>query len=204
MRSIADTLKLTADIIAGLRASIDVDIALIGGYAVISHGAGRTTVDVDFLLYSDLIRENSSEFVDLFKRVLPGHFDTRWVEGSRMIDDPFPYDVLFLTDNSGEYPKMDFIIPRYKWELEGLRKARPLENVPFPVLPVPYLIAMKLRAGGPRDHSDVLDLYPFLSSEEKKETHRLAVSIKRDKNLQLLLETSTSVKKEPDDEDQLI
>lgn len=46
---------------------------------------------------------------------------------------------------------MDFIIARYKWELKGIKEARPLEDIPFPVIPKPYLIAMKLKAGGLKD-----------------------------------------------------
>ncbi|NIM10599.1 MAG: hypothetical protein GTO45_01285 [Candidatus Aminicenantes bacterium] len=65
---------------------------------------------------------------------------------------------------------MDFIIPRYKWELEGLRRAKPLEDIPFPVLSVPYLIAMKLRAGSPGDHSDIIELWGILSAEDKERT----------------------------------
>lgn len=204
MKSIEDTLTLVSDAVTGIRRSIDVDIALVGGYAVISHGVGRTTMDVDFIIYSESIRENPPKFLDLLKNAFPAHFEKKWLEGSRMQDEPFPYDVLFLTDKTGEYPKMDFIIPRYRWELEGLKKAEPLGNIDFPVLAVPYLIAMKLRAGGPQDHSDILNLYQFLTGEEKEETHRLAVLIKRDKNLKKLLAPKKTNPVESEDRDQLI
>ncbi|MCP4218468.1 MAG: nucleotidyl transferase AbiEii/AbiGii toxin family protein [bacterium] len=204
MKSIEDTLTLVADILVDIGQSIEIRAALVGGYAVISHGVGRTTIDVDFLIYAEAGREDFSQLVDLFKAAVPGNFEIKAMEGSRMLGDPFPYNVLFLTDQSGNYPKMDFIIPRYKWELEGLQKAKPLAGIPFPVLSVPYLIAMKLRAGGPRDHSDILDLYRFLSDEDKAETHRLATLIKRDKNLDKLLAPQKTYHMEPEDEDLLL
>jgi len=188
MKSIEDTLKLVADIINILRKTSEVDIALAGGYAVISYGVGRTTMDVDFLIYSGDMQESTSKFVDLFQRTIPERFELKWVEGSRMMDDPFPYDIIFLTDTSGEYPQMDFIIPRYKWELEGLKKAKPLKGIHFPVLGLPYLIAMKLRAGGARDRADILDLFHLLNFQEKEATQKLAVLIKRDKMLRELQE----------------
>jgi hypothetical protein len=204
MKSIEDTLKLVTDIVCDLRKTTDIDIALVGGYAVISHGVGRTTMDVDFLLYSGYIQESSSKFFDLFSRAVPAGFELKWVEGSRMLGDPFPYDVIFLTDKSGEYPKMDFIIPRYRWELEGLKKAKPLKGLPFPVISMPYLIAMKLRAGGPRDHADILDLYRLLNDREKEEAQQLAILIKRDKTLRKLLEPEKMDQDEPGNEDLLI
>lgn len=65
--------------------------------------------------------------------------------------------------------------------------SKPCEDIPFLVLPKPYLIAMKLKAGGPKDNVDIIELLPLLSQEEKKKTEQLAVLIKRDKNLAALL-----------------
>ncbi len=45
------------------------------------------------------------------------------------------------------------------------------------------LIAMKLKAGGPKDNLDIIELYSLLSPEEKQKTHDLAIRIKRDKKL---------------------
>ena len=78
MKSIEDTLKLVNNIVRDLRKTVDIDIALVGGYAVISHGVGRTTMDVDFLLYSGYIQESSSKFVDLFNRAVPPGFELKW------------------------------------------------------------------------------------------------------------------------------
>jgi len=188
MKSIEATLKLVGDIVKELRKSCTVDIALGGGYAVISHGVGRTTTDADFFLYSDIIKEDSNAFFELLKETIPANFEIKIIKGSRMLDDPFPYDIAFLIDRAGEYPQIDFIIARYKWELEGIKRSKPLEDIAFPVLPRPYLIATKLKAGGQKDNYDILELYALLSEEEKRETAELASLIKRDKKLKALLE----------------
>lgn len=203
MKSIEAILNFVNSIAEEVRKTCAVDIVLIGGYAVIAHGVARTTNDVDFYLYSGRIKENSKEFFELFKRAVPGQFKIELVEGSKMIDDPFPYDILFLKDNSGEYPRIDFIIPRYKWELEGIRISKPLEDIPFPVLPGPYLIAMKLKAGGPKDNLDIIELYPTLSGEEQKKTVELAALIRRDKNLAALIKTGKN-KTEKDEDKKLL
>jgi hypothetical protein len=79
----------------------------------------------------------------------------------------------------------------------------PLEDIPFPVLPRPYLIATKLKAGGPKDNYDIIELYGLLSEDEKKETVELASLIRRDKKLKALLEPKKG-DTETDDKNQLI
>jgi len=203
MKSIEAILNFVSSLAAEVRKICDIDIALIGGYAVIAHGVARTTTDVDFYLYSERIKENSREFIELFKHAVPGQFKIELVEGSKMIDDPFPYDILFLKDKSGEYPRIDFIIPRYKWELQGIKISKPLEDIPFPVLPKPYLIAMKLKSGGAKDNLDIIELYSTLSQEEKKKTVELAALIRRDKNLATLIKTEKN-KPETDEDKNLL
>jgi hypothetical protein len=204
MKSIEATLNLLNSIVEKLRRSCSVDIALGGGFAVIAHGVGRTTADVDFYIYSELILENSAAFFELLKKAVPGNFEVNVVEGSKTPDDPFPYDIVFLSDKAGGYPRIDLIIPRFKWELEGIKASKPLEDIPFPVLPKPYLIAVKLRAGGPKDNYDVIELYGLLSEEEKKKTADLAVLARRDRNLAKLLEKAKPEPEEADDKEQLI
>src|SRR3989337_1168928 len=53
MKSIDDTLKPIRDITSALPDKIN--IAITGGVAVILHGVERTTIDVDFCVYSDSI-----------------------------------------------------------------------------------------------------------------------------------------------------
>jgi len=188
MKSIKNTLKLVDDIVKLLSKHGEVNISLIGGYSVIAHGVERTTVDVDFYIYTDTIhRENTSVFVELLKRVVPENFEVKFMKGSKDIEDPFKHDVIFIHDRGGEYSRIDFIVPIYKWELEGIKAAKPLEDIPFPVLSKPYLIATKLRAGSLKDDYDITELYKLLTEEEKKKTLELAKTIKRDKKLDRLI-----------------
>lgn len=188
MKSIEDTLNLVEKIIGSLRKEDKVYIALIGGYAVIAHGVARTTTDVDFCVYANRMKdEGVSSFVQRLKRVAPDGLQIRLSAGSKQTDDPFRHDVIFFEDGSGQYPKMDWIVVRYQWELEGLKKARPLRDFPFPVLPKPYLVAMKLKAGGPKDDFDVIELFGFLKRSEQARARQLAKLIHREKNLSRLL-----------------
>jgi len=204
MKSIKNTLTLVTGIVNELQKSIKIDIALVGGLAVIAYGVGRTTIDIDFLVYSDYVLGGAFKFVELFKKAIPEQFELEFVEGSKMTDDPFPYDIIFLTDSQKEYRPMDFIIARYKWEVEGLLDARMLPDFSFPVLSIPYIIAMKLRAGGPKDHYDILELYNQLTDEEKEKTMNLAKLVKRDKSLLRLLERRQYSREDFFDKDSLI
>ncbi len=103
------------------------------------------------------------------------------------MDDPFKHDVIFMDDRAGEYPRIDLIIAKYKWELEGLEEAKPLEDILFPVLSKPYLVTMKLKAGSLKDDSDIVGLYELMTAQEKKKAFKLARLIHRDKKLKSLL-----------------
>ena len=78
-----------------------------------------------------------------------------------------------------------------------------MEDIAFPVLPKPYLIAMKLRAGGPKDDYDVIELYELLTDEEKIKTNELARIVHKDKKLVRLIKPRKT-KREKEDKDQLI
>ena len=186
MKSIKDTLKIIRDITNAL--PVKVDIALVGGYAAIVHGVERTTIDVDFCVYSNSIHEtNSSEFFKLLTNNLPERFSARLMQGTKIPDDPLKHDIIFLDDNTGEYERIDFLIARYKWELEGIEQAEQIEDIPLPVLSKPYLCAMKLQATGYKDAADVVALIALMTQEEKKKTFELAKQIGRDKKLARLL-----------------
>lgn len=186
MKSIDDTLKIIRDITNAL--PVKVTIVLTGGVAVILHGVERTTIDVDFCLYSESILDtNSAAFFDLLTRSLPKRFQARLVQGSKIPDDPFKHDVIFIDDNEGEYERIDLLIAQYKWELEGIEQAVHFDDVPFPVLSKPYLVAMKLQATGYKDYQDVVSLMGLMTEEEKAKTFELAKRTGRDKKLARLL-----------------
>jgi hypothetical protein len=200
MKSIEDTLKIIHDITNAL--PVKVHIALVGGYAVIAQGVERTTIDVDFCLYSDIIRTNgSAEFFSLLAGRLPKRFSARLVQGTKMADDPLKHDIIFIDDNDGEYERIDFLIAQYKWELEGMEHAEQIGDIPFPVLSKPYLTAMKLQPTGYKDAADVVALMSLMTEEEKTKTLELAKRTHRDKKLARLLATSPEdeVKETPEE-----
>ncbi|GAB4545830.1 MAG: hypothetical protein Fur0020_14760 [Thermodesulfovibrionia bacterium] len=204
MKSIEDTLEMVNKMVKSLSERDRIYIALAGGYGAIAHGVERTTVDVDFCLYADIIHEKGTrEFITLLEDVLPNGIEIKFVEGSKVMDEPSKHDVIFLYDKSGQYPRIDIIIARYKWELEGIRMAKPLEDIPFPVLPKPYLIAMKLKAGSLKDDYDVVEIYSLLTEDEKKKTHELTRLIHRDKRLAELLRPRRP-EREDEDIDQIL
>jgi hypothetical protein len=204
MKSIEDTLKLIDRIAISLARQDEVNIALVGGYAAIAHGVERTTADVDFCIYTEIIHhKNTPAFIEILKNVIPETFELKFIEGGKIMDDPFKHDVIFLHDRAGGYPKIDLIIAKYKWELEGMQQAKPLEDIPFPVLPKPYLITMKLKAGSLKDDFDVVELYNLLTEEEKAKTHELVKLIKRDEKLSRLLKPK-KIEREKEDKDLLL
>lgn len=174
-----------------------ITIALVGGYAIIAHGVERTTLDLDFCLYTDLIHSQGSvAFFNLLRQHLPRRFSVRLLQGSKFLDDPFKHDVIIIEDTEGEYIRVDFLIAQYKWELEGIRQAETMPEIPIPVLSKPYLAAMKLRASGFKDAADVVELVRLMTPEERKKTEELARRIGRDRKLATLLHPPEEVREE--------
>lgn len=187
MKSIEDTLKIIQDIIK--RFPADLDIALIGGYAAVLYGVERTTLDIDFCVYSSAIHSSgdSADFYKLLSGCLPERFDARMIKGSSMQDDPFKHDVIFIEDKMGEFMGIDFLIARYKWELDAIHSAITVEGIPIRVITKPYLAALKLRSTGYKDAGDVVSLMNLMTEDEKAKTFELAKRIGRDKKLENLL-----------------
>jgi len=190
MKSIEDTLKIIQDIIKKFPA--DIDIALIGGYAAVLHGVERTTLDIDFCVYSNIIHStrDPSDFVKLLSKTLPEQFDVKIIRGSEIPDDPFKHDVIFIEDTMGEFIRIDFLIAKYKWELDAIRSAIRIKGIPIPVVTKPYLTALKLRSTGYKDAGDVVTLLRLMTEEEKEKTIELAKKIGRNKKLEMLLSHS--------------
>ena len=204
MKSIEDTLEFVGGLVKAVAEHDEVAVALAGGYACIAHGVARTTVDVDFCFYAESMKEERTGiWADRLRNVVPKQMEITFVPGSKMPDDPFGHDILFLEDKNGAYPRIDMIFPKYKWELEGIRAAAPLEDISFPVLPKPYLVAMKLAAGGPKDDSDVIELFGLMTEEEKKKATELARRIRKDRKLASLT-TPTQPERIQEDPDLLL
>lgn len=150
-------------------------------------------------------------FVKTEEKNIPRHWSISDAEGEIIIDGKYTEGLrdikkgqqIIVIFHFHKSPKIDFIIAKYKWELEGIKYAKPLEDIPFPVLPKPYLIAMKLKAGRLKDDNDIIELYSFLTEEEKTKTHELAKLIRRDKKLFYLLRPR-KIKREKEDKDLLL
>ncbi len=189
MKSIDDTLK----IIQGIMRSFpgEIDIALVGGYAAVLHGVERTTLDIDFCVYSGIIHSsNTDQFYSMLSNCIPDRFEANLIKGSSIPDDPFRHDVIFIEDTLGEYLRIDFLLARYKWELEAIHSATLIEGIPVPVVTKPYLAALKLKATGHKDASDVVTLLSLMTESERRETFELAKRIGRDRKLAQLLSPS--------------
>lgn len=124
--------------------------ALIGGLSVSTWGYPRATRDVDLLVSLASIERLKDFSAALERRGLKT--DVR----SGGLTDPVPY----LIRTSYDGVPADIIIATKKWEHEACEQAVQvsLEGADIPVVPVEYLIVMKLRAGGPRDMADVSEL----------------------------------------------
>lgn len=182
----------------------DTVISLVGGYAVIAHGIERTTKDVDTLCIGSPFDSFGKDLSKFLKEHLSDKgLKVEYFPQSPDIHDPFQHEIVYIKDPQGVIPRVDLIIARYKWELEGLLSAVPEKNIPINLLPKPYLIAMKLKAGGPKDDYDVIELYGLLSGKEKKKTLELAKLIKKDKKLERLIKPSKPTK-EKEDKSQLL
>ena len=197
MKSIEDTLKIIQDIIKNFPG--DLAVALIGGYSAVLHGVERTTLDIDFCVYSDIIHssKDSAVFFNLLMKCLPERFEASMIKGSLIPDDPFKHDVIFIEDKMGEFMRIDFLIARYKWELDAIRTAVSMDGIPVPIVTKPYLAALKLRATGFKDASDIVTLVNIMSKDENEKTLELAKQIGRDKKLKELL---SQLREEPDED----
>jgi len=160
--------------------------ALIGGHAVIFFGVERTTLDVDVCFYSP-VRSAALNFFKFLKEFLPERFHIRLIEASKDPTDPLRHDLIIIKDSDGEYPRIDILVVRYKWELEGMLQAKLIPELSFQLMPLPYLLAMKLRAGGFKDDLDVLELLKVIDDEEMEKVKELAKRIGRDRKFRSLL-----------------
>ncbi|MBE9503407.1 MAG: hypothetical protein IME96_04470 [Proteobacteria bacterium] len=95
--------------------------------------------------------------------------------------------MIVIDDEQGDYPRIDILMLRYKWELEGMKNVKLVDRLPIPLFPLPYLVAMKLMAGGRKDDLDIPDLLRVATEKEIVKIHELAKKVGRDRNLQALL-----------------
>lgn len=106
--------------------------ALVGGLAVGAHGYPRTTDDVDFLVGEEAFRRHAGGLVTLKLPLI--------AVGNVRID------FLSLDESRGEK--------------ESLQSAmeNPPPDAPVPIVPLPVLVYLKLKAGRQKDIADVVEL----------------------------------------------
>ena len=202
MKSIVATLETIRDITSALPEKVDT--ALIGGHGAILHGVERTTLDVDLCVWSEGLKQSGSPaFFKELKGHLPERFSAQLREGSKDPDDPIRHDLIILEDTLGEYPRIDLLIARYRWELEGVREAEHISGVPVPVMTKPYLAAMKLLASSYKDAADIAGLMGIMTEEERARTRELARRIGRDRKLQRILSPPVDETEEVRDSEEL-
>jgi len=129
--------------------------ALAGGLAVSVWSPPRATEDVDLLVLVDGFSGAST----LTKGLSDAGLSAELRKGG--FDDPIPCLIVVNLDGV----PVDLIVATRKWEAEAVNSARliPLLGQSVPVIAPEYLVAMKLRAGGPKD---ILDARNILDAGE--------------------------------------
>jgi hypothetical protein len=149
--------------------------ALIGGLSVSVWGVPRGTRDIDFL-----ISLRSVDDISAFVKALKNEgLEPELHKGG--FQDPIPY---IVTASLQEVP-LDMIISTRKWEDEAIEHAIEIdhEGAPVPVISPEYLVAMKLKAGGPRDLLDAEEILE-LRDLDKELLETLAKRLRVDKRLE--------------------
>lgn len=177
--------------------------AIIGGEAVILHGIPRTTLDVDVLFFCGDEKNNLTNLCKVLASFLRQSLGKRFVvedfEASKDPFDPLKHDLIIITDSEKQFKKLDILVANYKWELDGLRSMDSSQTGPLQAYPKPYLVAMKLMAGGAQDQEDVRNLFLVMSNSEKEKALELARLIRRDKNLSRILTEGRRYRKDNQD-----
>ena len=95
--------------------------------------------------------------------------------------------LIVVTDSQHRFKRLDILIANYKWELEGFRLMDSPHTGSIRPYPKPYLIGMKLMAGGAMDEEDIRNLFLAMSDSEKEKAFEVARLIRRDRNLSKIL-----------------
>lgn len=165
--------------------------AIVGGEAVIMHGIPRTTLDLDILCFWQADAKEAASlvkrFASLLKQELGERYEVKDFEASKDPFDPLKHDLLIITDSEKKYKKLDILIANYRWEIEGFNNMNSPQKGPLQIYPKPYLVGMKLMAGGIQDEEDIRNLFLIMLDPEKEKAWEIARLIRRDKNLSRIL-----------------
>jgi len=138
-----------------------VEFILIGGYAVIYHGYGRTTGDMDIWLKPD--NENRDKLIPVLEaqRILKEDLD-------KIRNTDFTQTLAFHIDEPPR--RVDFLtkIVGLTFQEANARKVLlPLGNLAVPVLQLDDLIVNKLLSGRAKDKADVEELQKIMRLKKK-------------------------------------
>ena len=121
------------------------------------------------------------------KEQLADLFEVEYFPASRDPSDALRHDLIIITDPKRRFKKLDILIANYQWELEGLMSMSSSDEGSLESYPKPYLVGMKLMAGGAQDEEDIRNLFFIMSDAEKEKSLEIAQLIRRDKNLSKIL-----------------
>ena len=165
--------------------------AIIGGEAVILHGIPRTTLDLDILYFlggsEGVMDKLVQKLASFLRKELGSEFKVEEFEGSKDPFDSLRHDLIIVTDSRRRFKKLDILIANYKWEMEGFQMMTSPSEGPLQPFPKPYLVAMKLMAGGGQDEEDIRNLFLIMDDSEKDKGWELARLIRRDRSLSKIL-----------------
>lgn len=145
----------TARIIEAVLRRHSVECALIGAAAVAAHGYPRYTEDFDLATDADPFTSLKGAAADL---VVLGY-----VVEFNLPDrqDPLGGLIRVTGDDFAQIDVVNFHNPYtagFTLGLEAVRGALAMQGSPFKVVSLPYLIALKLYAGGGKSMTDVIEL----------------------------------------------
>ncbi len=149
--SLAKSLKGVAKVLAKLKKQrIITGYALVGGLSVSTWGLPRATKDIDLLVSLPSVHDLNA-FADALKEL---GLSPEIFRGGQL--DPVPCLIKIIHNDV----PVDLLITTRKWEDEAITDAVEIDyhGTKVPVIRIEYLIAMKLKAGGPRDILDAKEL----------------------------------------------
>ena len=174
----------------------DFDVALVGGMAVVGHGVRRGTLDFDLLVDTkDFLEfqmvvmrmlEENDERIPTLEELGPmrAEVSNPAAPGS---PDSLKNGTLSIVDWNGRR-LLDFLSVYYSYEKTGVEQSETIPGLePLKLMDMPYLVLMKMQAGGPKDRSDVVELYKIASDEQRVEILDVAEKYRMIEQLERLL-----------------
>jgi len=152
MKNVTDTLYAVVDLLNEL----SIEYAVMGGFAVRSHGVPRPTYDIDVIIV--LERSRLPELFDRLRErdfAVPEAYETGWVD--RIKDMPLVKLRRYIRDESLD---ADVFLAESEFQMEIMKRRVRLdaEGQPLWVVSPEDLVLLKLLAGRPRDLGDVADV----------------------------------------------